>query len=266
MKLARVCLMLVLTSILCFAIAPAQEVTPSSIPTGSATNGYGPYDTRSSPTALFLYKEFCGEYGSPLSGTLTCLWNDNLDSWQMFNSGSPTATPIGRLQNSFTSLPAQTAVTSVTTVQTLGAFPALPTGFQNIAGRDLRVCGRGVFTDTTNTPQVTVSILYGGITPVSIQTAALSATAVTNAPFDFCFILSTASTGATGTLEAHGWMDFDDTGSTTNPKLDKYLDNNTAVSSAINLTNANTLSIQVASSASLNSMTLRYASLEVLGD
>lgn len=266
MKFARVCLLAILTVLLSLAFAPAQEITPSSIPTGSATNGYGPYAYRDSPTAIYVYKELCGEYGSPLSGTLTCLFNDNLDSWQMLASGSPTASPIGRLQSSFTSLPAQTAVTSVTTAQTLGAFPALPTGFQNVVGRDLRVCGRGVFTDTTNTPQVTISILYGGITPVSIQTAALSGTAVTNAPFDFCFTLSTASTGATGTLEAHGWMDFDDTGSTTNPKLDKYLDSNTAVSSAINLTAANTVSIQVASSASLNSMTLRYASLEVLGD
>jgi hypothetical protein len=257
---------LLLTVCLLVSFVPAQEVTPSSIPTGSASNGYGPYAYRDSPQALFIYKELCGEYGSPLSGTLTCLWNDNLDSWQMFASGSPTATAVGRLQNSFTSLTAQTAVTSVTTAQTMGSFPALPAGYHNVAGRTLRVCEEGVYTSSTNTPTVTFSVAYGGITPVSITSAALSGTASTNAPWHACFEMTAVSTGATGTLEAHGQLDLNIAANTPAAAIARYLDTNTAVSSAINLTSANTIALNVAASASLTSVTLRHATLEVLGD
>lgn len=161
------------------------------------------------------------------------------------------------------SLPAQTTVTAVTTAQAIATFPALNTNFQNVAGRLLQVCGQGVFTTAgTSTPTLTFALTEGGITPVSITTAATSATAGTNLPFQVCFNLTTVATGATGTLEAHGSLSANI--ATAGSAISTFLDTNTAVSSAINLTASNTMAITVAASAAVTSVTLRQVWLEVL--
>lgn len=161
------------------------------------------------------------------------------------------------------SLPAQTAVTAVTTAQNLVAFPQLNANFQNITGRLLQVCGQGVFTTAgTTQPTLTFALTEGGITPVSITTAATSATAGTSLPFQVCFNLTTVSTGATGTLEAHGSVNANI--ATAGSAISTFIDTNTAVSSAINLTAANTMALTVAASAAVTSVQLRQVWLEVL--
>lgn len=155
-------------------------------------------------------------------------------------------------------------VTAVTTAQTLASL-ALGANVQNIVGRTLKVCGFGVYTSPgTTAPTLTIQVTEGGITPVAITTAALSTTASTSLPFQFCYRITTASKGATGTLEAHGYLNANISANTAAAAVATYLDTNTAVSSAVNLTAANTLAIQVVASSALTSVSLRQASIEVV--
>jgi hypothetical protein len=159
---------------------------------------------------------------------------------------------------------AQTAVTSVTTAQTLASL-ALNTNAQNVTGRTLRLCGYGIYTSPgTTAPTLTIAVTEGGITPVTITTAALSTTASTNMPFQFCFDLTTVATGATGTLEAHGQVSANISANTPAAAMTRYDDTNTAVSSAINLTSANTLALTVAASSTLTSVQLRQMTVELV--
>lgn len=208
------------------------------------------------------FSQFATIMSGPLSGNCTggapSLGVDSLNSipytcatahvWQ------PSSTLIAQL-------PAQTAVTAVTTAQTMGSA-LLTAGFQNVVGRTLEICGAGIYTSAgTSTPTMTISLLDGGVTAMSVTTDALSATAVTNAPFRFCFTLATAAAGATGTLESHGWLAAD-IGSSTTAASTIYLDALAGLSSPINFTAANTLAFRVAASAALTSVQLR--SLQVV--
>jgi hypothetical protein len=159
---------------------------------------------------------------------------------------------------------AQTALSSVTTAQNLFSLP-LNAGFQNIVPRTLMICGAGIYTTPgTTAPTMTIQLVEGGITPVAITTAALSTTASTNMPFNFCFWIVTASTGSSGTLEAHGNLNANISANTPAAAAATYNDTNTAVSSAINLTAANTLALQVSASSTITSVQLRYATVEVV--
>ncbi len=159
---------------------------------------------------------------------------------------------------------AQTAVTSVTTAQTLASL-ALNKNAQNVTGRTLRLCGYGIYTSPgTTAPTLTIAVTEGGITPVSITTAALSTTASTNMPFQFCFDLTTVATGSSGTLEAHGQLSANISANTPAAAEATYDDTNTAVSSAISLTSANTLALTVAASSTLTSVQLRQMTVELV--
>lgn len=167
-------------------------------------------------------------------------------------------------------LTAQTAVTSVTTAQTIGSV-ALNANAQNVVGRTLRICGFGIYTSPgTTTPTLTIALTEGGITPVSITTAAVSSTASTNMPFRFCFTVTTASISTsaspatTGTLEAHGFLNANISANTPAAALADYSDTNTAVSSALNLFSANTLAVTVAASSTITSVQLRQMTVELV--
>jgi hypothetical protein len=167
-------------------------------------------------------------------------------------------------QTALLAIPAQTALTSVTTAQNLFSL-SLGAGLQNILPRTLQICGAGVYTSPgTTAPTLTLAATEGGITPVTITTAALSTTASSNMPFNFCFWVETASTGSSGTLEAHGNVNANISANTPAAAATVYNDTNHAVSSAINLTAANTLAVTVAASSTLTSVQLRYATVEVI--
>lgn len=241
-------------------------------------------------------------------------------------------------------LPTQTAVTTLTTIQPIGTFTALQAGIQNVVGRTLRVCGAGVASVGSGTPTLTISLTEGGVTPVGMVTGALAV--ANNQPFNFCTTVGTASAGATGTLESHGWLTMGSgslnnigTGATvaitnslatttlltmtttlappvgsfvviqgltngaavngvtvqvasssssqftanypsggfttgadsgtaailqSTAKGPAYVDTNTAASSAIDLTAANTLKINATASSTVTTITLRWATLELL--
>lgn len=167
-------------------------------------------------------------------------------------------------QKAMATFNATTAVTSVTTAQSLATL-ALNGSMQNVVGRTLRLCGYGIYTSPgTTTPTITLQVTEGGITPVAITTAAVSSTASTNMPFNFCFDITTASTGATGTLEAHGALALNITANTPAAAEATYQDTNTAVSSSINLLAANTIAIQVAASSTITSVQLRQLTIELV--
>lgn len=165
------------------------------------------------------------------------------------------------LQAALKILPAQTALTTVTTAQNLMVVPLGGIGFLNKLGRTLLISGYGIFT-TAGVPQITIAIVIGGVTVCSIQTPAIGA-AQTNGQFQFSIQLSVVSTGASGTIEAHGTISVQG-GATLAAAVPAYADQNTAPSSAINLTATNTVTATIAATVSLSSAQLRLASVEVL--
>ena len=167
-------------------------------------------------------------------------------------------------QTALATFSAQTAVTAVTTAQTMASV-AMPANLQNFPGRTLRLCGYGIYTSPgTTTPTLTFQLTEGGITPVAITSAAVSSTASTNMPFQFCFDLTTVALGAAGTLEAHGELAINITANTPAAAMVTYGDTNTAVSSAISLFAANTLAVQVAASSTITSVQLRQLTVELV--
>lgn len=175
-----------------------------------------------------------------------------------------TAHTVSTAQKALATFSAQSAVTSVTTAQTMASL-AVNANLQNVAGRTVRICGYGVYTSPgTTTPTLTLQITEGGITPVAVTSAGVSSTASTNMPFNFCFDLTTVATGSSGTLEAHGAVAFNISANTPAAAQATYQDTNTAVSSAINLVQANTIAIQIAASSTITSVTLRQMTIELI--
>lgn len=170
---------------------------------------------------------------------------------------------LAACQTALMVLNAQTALTSVTTAQNL-ISKALNAGVLNKLSRTLYIQGSLIYTTPgTTTPTMTIAVTLGGVTVCTITTAALSATASSNMPVQFGFYLTVAATGSSGTIEAHGFVNANISANTPAAAAQNYLDTNTAVSSAINLTNALTLNVTVAASSSINSIQLRLASIEL---
>lgn len=161
-------------------------------------------------------------------------------------------------------LTSQTALSNVTTAQNL-ISKALGAGVLNKVNRTIRIWGRGIYTTPgTTTPAMSVLVALGATTLCTITTAALSATASTNMPFEFYFQFTTVSTGASGTLESHGELVCNISANTPAAAAADYLDTNTAVSSAVNLAGALTLTVQVSANSAITSIQLRQASIEVV--
>lgn len=149
----------------------------------------------------------------------------------------------------------QPANTSVTTIQQMGSFILGP-GIQNSTGKTLHVVGHLVYT-TAGAPVITISVLEGGITPIAVAGVATTG-AATNGQVAFDYHISTSLTGATGTLESHGLLSVQNN-TALGTALGVYADQNTAASSAINLTASNTLGINITATVSLSTATLRDA-------
>lgn len=88
----------------------------------------------------------------------------------------------------------------------------LPTGFLNVLGRTLRICGNG-FGTTNSTPgtltfATTLSSISGvtSITPFTAVSGTTTASAVVS--FEFCEYFTVTATGASGTLEGHGTVSY----------------------------------------------------------
>jgi hypothetical protein len=160
----------------------------------------------------------------------------------------------------------QTALTTITTAQNL-LSQALKSYFLNRLNRTLRIRGRGIYTSPgTTAPVLTFAVTLGGTSLVSISAAALSITASTNMPFEFDFSLSVAATGnAAAEIEAHGSLKINISANTPAGAIAEYLDDNTAVVGSLNLGEALTLDVTIASTLTLTSAQLLFATIEVSG-
>lgn len=158
---------------------------------------------------------------------------------------------------------AQSALTAVTTAQTLWSKTLNP-GELNMVGRCYTLSGYGIYTFAgSSTPNITFVLSAGAVTLATIVAGPLNTAASTNMPFDFNFQISTVSTGASGTLEVHGDVDMNLTANTPAGVMSYFRDVNAAVSGAVNLLTAETLTLTVAAGNAIGSIQLRFATLEV---
>lgn len=164
------------------------------------------------------------------------------------------------LETALLILLAQTALVTLTTAQNLFS-QTLNQGVLNKLKRTLRVAGSLIFT-TAGTPQITVALKLGAVTLVSIQTPAIG-NAQTNGQINFEFWITIASTGAAGTLEAHGLIGVQG-GSSLAVAIPQYADQNVAVSSAVDLTSSLALAVTLAASSTVSSAQLRNAVVELV--
>ena len=110
------------------------------------------------------------------------------------------------------SYPPFTAVGTVTSTAT-GTLATLnfPAGYFNTLGRTLKFCGNGFATNNNTTGTVALNMVFAStpgvtsITPFTTSYTTATTTAV-QVPLDFCVTVTTAATGATGTVEVHGWL------------------------------------------------------------
>ena len=124
----------------------------------------------------------------------------------------PTSGTTSPLQSVMTSYPpfTNTGAVSTGTPANLGVIN-LPAGYLNVLGRTIRLCGAG-YSTTTTTGTLTLATLLASIPGVTSITpfTALSGgiTSGDTVNFNFCETWTTTATGATGTLEAHGWVNY----------------------------------------------------------
>lgn len=166
------------------------------------------------------------------------------------------------LTSALLTLGPQTALTAITTAQTL-LSKAFGAGALNVVGRTVTVTGNLIYSTTsTNVATISIALILGGVTLLTITTAATNTAASTNLPINFSFTATVTATGVSGTLIATGVVNAD-IGTAAAADTATYLGTNTAVSSAVNLLTAETLSVTIAASAAVPSATLLNASVQL---
>lgn len=160
-------------------------------------------------------------------------------------------------------IPQQTALTAITTAQNL-LSQVIGAGALNLVGRTLRVKGSVIYSTTsTNVATITIALKLGSVTLCTITTAATNTAASVGLPLQFDFTLTVVSTGTAGTIQSHGQVTVN-IGTVAAPSTAIYLDTNSGVSSAVDLTIAETLTVTIAASAAVPSAQLLSASIDLL--
>lgn len=159
-----------------------------------------------------------------------------------------------------TALASSTAETSLLTGATkYGLTPTvgtIPASAMNVLGKWLRVTARGVIGDT-GTPNLTLKFLLG--TSVALTTGALALVAITGSgSWELRGDLYVASTGATGTVNGHGKLVYNQT-----TLLGTTLDLPNAAAVTVDWTAALAMDIKATWSASSASNTIALTSLLV---
>lgn len=114
----------------------------------------------------------------------------------------------------------------------------IPAGYLNTLGKSITLCGNGYATDNgttgTLTFATTLASLVGttSITPFTVVSG--TTTATQQVPINFCETWTTSATGSSGTLEAHGWVNYGLAGTANGGTINQ--DIIFAASSAIDLT------------------------------
>jgi hypothetical protein len=174
-----------------------------------------------------------------------------------------TSRTANLLRSALKVLGIQTALTAITTAQNLLTYP-FGAGALNVVGRTFVVKGALIYSTTAaNVATVTIALTLGGVTLCTITTAATNTTASTNLPIQFEFTCTVAATGTSGTFTSTGSVKAD-IGTAAASAIAEYLATNTAVSSSVNLLQAETLAVTLAASAAVPSATLLNATVELV--
>lgn len=180
-------------------------------------------------------------------GAVTINWEDTHNmEWYFSGNASRFISPVhvcgGAAYNTFTS--DVTVNTNTTGDQNLMAM-TMSSWRMNYQGRTFVVVCRGRYTtQAAQTPTLTFKLKLGGVTIVTITSAATTASA-TNMPWSFECWITTATTGAAGTVQGNGRLQVT-LGTTPAAATTTYLDVSTALSGAIGLNAAQTLQVTVA--------------------
>lgn len=155
---------------------------------------------------------------------------------------------------------------NTTAVQNLMSWP-LPAGFMNGLNRCLRFKGAGVWsTQAVSQPAIQMTVTLGGVTLLTLPSSAIApASQISGNGWSIEGEIVTVTTGSTGTLESHGYLNID--ASALGSAWNKYGDANNAASPAIDLTSAQTLQVTIAfttNASASNSMTQRQLIVELL--
>jgi hypothetical protein len=158
----------------------------------------------------------------------------------------------------------QTALTAITTAQNL-LTKAFAAGELNVAGRTLQISGKGIYSSAGgSTPTISIALTLGGVTLATLTSSAINTAANTNLQFNFTFNVSVVSVGTSGTLVTTGVLNINLSANTPGAALTQFADQNTGVSSAVNLTTAETLAVTIAASAAVASAQLQLGSVQIL--
>ena len=164
-------------------------------------------------------------------------------------TGTATEPAIGtaypRLAGASGSWPPFTALGTVASTATgTLALVNIPAGYLNVLGRSLETCFNGNATTNSTAGTLTIKGTLSSIPGVTTITpfSAISGTTTGSAvvSFNSCITVTTAATGATGTLEVHGWVSYSLAG--TAPGTISQ-DTVVAVSSTVDLTKQDQLAI-----------------------
>ena len=164
--------------------------------------------------------------------------------------------------------PPFTAGTTVasTNTATMGVVN-FPAGWLNTLGRSFKVCGNGFATTNgtggTITLAQTLASVPGvtSITPFTAISGSIAASAI-QVPINFCVTYSTAATGATGTLETHGYVLYGVAGTAVGTVSNDII---FTVSSTVDLTKQNQLAVTITpTTAGLTAYQLRQLTIEPL--
>jgi hypothetical protein len=246
------------------AVGQANGSASTNITLGS---GSSPFTTLTSTLGVLYASNGYGapEITAPAGNTNNdILFADSVThTWGHNSNNNGTMSFSGAWVN--TNVTPVTVAASVTTDQNLMSV-SIPAGTLNRVGRSLRVWCAGVYsTPAAQTEILTFKVKFGALTLISIPIPSQSFTA-TNNQFNITGYLTTQTGGATGVFESHGNLVID-LGVGNLVADSTFADQNTAVSSTIDLTAAQTLQITVSASvaSTSNSFTQRQMVSETIG-
>lgn len=199
------------------------------------------------------------------SSTLVLTTNQGADfysdgtNWEASSSGisaSVLGFSVVQTKQSIGSAP------NITTETTLfGSFDPFPAGALNTVNKRMVIKGSAFFTTAVSeTPTITLSILFATISVASVTTGAVTAS-LTNSPFNFEFILTTNATGASGALIRSARVEIDLTGT---GLFVGYGSIPATPSNAVNLTGTSIPFLRIAASGNLTAVAVNEIMVTVI--
>ena len=210
------------------------------------------------------YASFNAPAGTaPTTPAIGDIWNDSTKK-AMVISPTVASNPLS-LGGALAVVQNQTAITTVSTIQAMNSTTVtVPAGAMNVAGKTLHVKGYFVFSNGVTTPTITITLKLGSVLMAApVSTAIVASNSSSPAWFDF--YCTTASTGASGTVEAHGTLSMDVADNTHGNPLSTFPDFLAAASSAVDLTSSENVTVNMTvANGPVTTATLRLATFEIL--